>query len=543
MLKKIQLVFTAKMNKSIAIIALALLATVSCSRAPKSPFIRKVSDYAIVKIEEPDLSDITENGKAVLKLYQYIANEVDAIYWEQYFGDKDSLLDSISDPFQRIYAKINYGPWDRSNGKSFVEGYADRLPGASFYPADLTHEEFDAWDNPDKNSPYTLIRRAEDGSLQTVWFHDAYDKHLQTIANLLNAAADITIKPSVSKYLRAKAEALLTDNYYESALAWLDMDDSKMDLVIGPNETADDQLLGIKRSYEAFVLLKNQARTDELMKYVSRIEEFQQDLPGDSAFKTFQPGAGSNIFSCNALCYAGKANAGVKVIALNLPFDADVQRDRGTRTILLENIINAKYNHIINPTGQVLLESDFTEHLSQNAFFWNIVFREVAHGLGVKETVNGKGSVEDALGSVALTFEEIKANTAGILLVSKLQNRFDIHDLFTKEDALTTFFTSLVRSERFGEGSALGRANIIIYNYLQEAGAFQRKESGRYTLDFAKMEAALSDLTALVLKTQATGDKEFATSFEQRYSKLSSNYSADLMNLGLENIPADIRFK
>ena len=531
------------MNKKIVIIAMALLALASCNKAPKSPFARKVADYAVVKIETPDLSDISDNGKEVLNLYRFIADEIDAIYWKQYFGDRESLMNVISDPYQKTFAEINYGPWDRSTGYSFVHGYADRLPGVGFYPADMTRQEFDAWDNPDKNSPYTLIRRAADGSLETVWYHDAYKEHIDKIANYLAAAADITIKPSVKKYLLAKADALRSDNYYESAMAWLDMDDSKMDLVVGPNEAADDQLLGIKRSYEAFVLLKNQARTDELMQYVSRISEFQQDLPGDDAYKTFQPGAGSNIFSCNALYYAGKANAGIKVIALNLPFDTDVQRDRGTRTILLENIINAKYNHIINPTGQVLLESDYQEHLSSDAFFWNIVFREVAHGLGVKETVNGKGSVEDALGSAALTFEEIKANAAGVLLVTKLQNHYDIRNLFTREDALTTFFVSLVRSERFGEGSALGRANIIIYNYLNEAGAFKRKESGQYSIDFAKMQAALSDLTALVLKTQATGDREFAVDFENRYSKRNDNYNADLMNLGLEKIPADIRFK
>ncbi len=531
------------MKKTLLIAAIVILCAASCNRKSKSQFERRVADYAVVEIPTPDLSGITDNGKEVLNLYRFIADEIDAIYWEQYFGDKDSLLNGISDPYQKTFAQINYGPWDRSNGKSFVEGYSDLLPGAGFYPADMTRSEFDSWDNPDKNSPYTLIRRAADGSLETVWYHDAYKEHIDKIVNYLKAAADITIKPSVKEYLLKKAEALQTDNYYESSLAWLDMDDSKMDLVVGPNEAADDQLLGIKRSYEAFVLLKNQARTEQLMKYVSRIEEFQQDLPGDSAYKTFQPGTGSNIFSCNALYYAGKANAGVKVIALNLPFDADVQRDRGTRTILLENIIRAKYNHILNPAGQVLLESEYAEHMSSDAFFWNIVFREVAHGLGVKETVNGKGSVEDALGSAALTFEEIKANAAGMLLVSKLQNRYDIRDLFTKEDALTTFFVSLVRSERFGEGSALGRANIIIYNYLQEAGAFQRKASGQYTLDFAKMEAALSDLTALVLKTQATGDRAFAADFEKRYSKRSDNYNEDLMNLGLEKIPADIRFK
>ena len=530
------------MKKTFVIAAIALVATVSCNKTPKSPFARKVADYAVVNFETPDLSGISDNGKEVLNLYRFIADEVNSIYWEQYFGNKDTLLNSISDPYQKTFAEINYGPWDRSTGKSFVEGYNDCLPGAGFYPADMTREEFESWDNPDKNSPYTLIRRAADGSLEAVWYHDAYKQHIDKIVNYLNAAADITIKPSVKKYLLTKAQALKTDNYYESAMAWLDMDDSKMDLVVGPNEAVDDQFMGIKRSYEAFVLLKNESRTNELMQYVSRIGEFQQDLPGDEAYKTFQPGTGSNIFSCNALYYAGKANAGIKVIALNLPFDADVQRDRGTRTILLENVINAKYNHIVYPTGDILLESDLKEHLSQDAFFWNIVFREVAHGLGVKETVNGKGSVEDALGSAAPTFEEIKANAAGVLLVCKLQNHYDIRHLFTKDDALVTFFASLVRSERFGEGSSLGRASIIIYNYLQEAGAFQRKESGQYSLDLAKMETALSDLTALVLKTQATGDREFATSFESRYSKRSANYDADLMNLGIENIPADIRF-
>ena len=529
------------MKKQLILLIPALVAAVSC-RETKSPFVRDVENYAVVEIKAPDLSGITDNGKEVLNLYRFAADEVDAIYWEQYFGDRKHLLDSLTDPYQRTFAEINYGPWDRITGKSFVEGYPDRLPGAGFYPADMTREEFDAWENPDKYSPYTLIRRSEDGSLETVWYHDAYKAHIEKICDYLKAASDITIKPSVAAYLQSKAEALRTDSYYESSLAWLDMEDSKMDLVIGPNEVTDDQLMGIKRSYEAYVLLKNEAHTQELMGYVSRIGEFQQDLPGDPAYKTFQPGAGSNIFSCDALYYAGKANAGVKVIALNLPFDADVQRDRGTRTILLENIIRTKYNHIVGPGGRILLEPDDAEHLSSDAFFWNIVFREVAHGLGVKETVNGKGSVEEALGSSALSFEEVKANAAGILLVCKLQDHFDIHHLFTREDALATFFASLVRSERFGQGTALGRANIIIYNYLAEAGAFRRKPSGQYSLDFKKMESALSDLTALVLKTQATGDRTFAEAFEARYSKQNADYDADRMNLGLEHIPADIRF-
>ncbi len=530
------------MKKCFLFAVLSLAAVQACNQNPKSSFDRKVNNYALITVEAPNLEGITDNGKEVLNLYRFAAEEIDAIYWEQYFGDRNALLDGIKDSSQKAYAEIQYGPWDRADGTSFVEGYGDRPAGAGFYPADMTAEEFAAFDDPDKDSPYTLIRRKDDGSLETVWYHDAYKDHLDKVANYLKAAADITIKPSVKKYLLAKADALLTDSYYDSGIAWLEMDDSKMDLVIGPNETADDQLMGIKRSYEAFVLLKNEERTQELMQYVSRLEEFQQDLPCEDAYKTFQPGTGSNIFSCNALLYAGKANAGVKVIALNLPFDEDVQRDMGTRTILLENIINAKYNHVVAPVGDLLLDSDAKEHLSSEAFFWNIVFREVAHGLGVKETVNGKGSVESALGSTALTFEEMKANVVGALLVCNLQNHFDIHHLFTKEDALATFFTSLLRSERFGEGSALGRANTVIFNYLKDAGAFERKDSGRYTLDYGKMEAALGELSALILKTQATGDEAFAAEFESKLARRDDAFEADLRNLSLEGIPMDIRF-
>ena len=531
------------MKKFCVLTFIVAAALCSCKNSSKSPFDRKVADYAVVTIETPDLSGISANGKEVLNLYRFAADEVDAIYWEQYFGDKNALMDAIADPAQKTFAEINYGPWDRADGKSFVDDYADRLPGAGFYPADMTAEEFEEWDNPDKLSPYTMIRRAEDGSLQAVWYHDAYKEHIDKISNYLKAAADITIKPSVKDYLLSKAQALQNDNYYESSLKWLEMDDSKMDLVIGPNETSDDQLFGIKRSYEAFVLLKNEAKTAELMQYVSRIGEFQKYLPGNPAYKTFQPGTGSNIFSCDALYYAGEANAGIKVMALNLPSDPDVMKDKGTRTILLENVIRAKFNSIVAPAGRVLLTSDDAAHLSSDALYWNVVFREVAHGLGVKETVNGLGSVQQALGNEALTFEEVKALSAGVLLVCQLQSHFDIHHLFTKEDALTTFFTSLVRAERFGEASAVGRANTIIYNYLHEAGAFQRNASGKYSLDYGKMETAIADLTALVLETQATGNKASALQFEEKYSKRSEDYKADLTNLRLENIPVDIRFE
>ena len=189
---------------------------VSCDNKSKSSFSRQVADYALVTIPAPNLNGITDNGKEVLNLYRFAADEIDAIYWDQYFGDKDALLGSLSDPFQKTFAEINYGPWNRVDGKSFVEGFNDRPLGAGFYPADMTEEEFMAFEDSTKNSPYTLIRRGEDGSLKTVWYHDAYKEHIDKIAAYLTAAADITIKPSVKEYLLRKAKALKTDEYYES---------------------------------------------------------------------------------------------------------------------------------------------------------------------------------------------------------------------------------------------------------------------------------------------------------------------------------------
>ena len=528
--------------KKLFIMLSAAAVIVACNPTHKSKVSKDIQEYAVVKIATPDLSDISDNGKEVLNLYKFAADQVDEIYWKQYFGDK-SLMENLPNADQKEYAMINYGPWDRINAQPFVEGYGPRPAGVNFYPADMTDAEFQAFDDPDKNSPYTLIRRNEDGSLKTVWYHDEYSENIEKIAVRLAAAADITIKPSVKNYLLKKIEALRTDNYYESDLAWLDMDDSKMDLVIGPNQTDDDQLYGKKTSYEAFVLLKDLDRTELLKKYVGMLPELQQSLPCPAEYKTFEPGLSSNIFCCDALYYAGQANAGVKVIAINLPYDPKVQAEKGTRTILLRNVLMEKFNRIIRPSANVLFDKDGAANVDPEAFYWNVAFREVAHGLGVKETVNGKGSVSDALGASALTWEKAKAYALGEYLVLKMVDKHNLSWLATKENALTTFFISLVRSERFGEESALGKSNIMIYNYLAEQGAFKRGNNGHYSINFKKMEESIEQLASLILKTQATGDVAFAKEFEDKYSKTTANYKADNMNLRLEHVPIDVRFE
>ena len=441
----------------------------------------------------------------------------------------------------KLYAEINYGPWDRIDGKPFVEGYGAKPAGAGFYPADLTAAEFEAYPCPYKSSPYTLIVRDGD-SLKTVWYHDAYAESIGKIADYLQAAADITIKPSVREYLLKKIEGLKTDDYYESDKAWLEMTDSKMDLVIGPNEAVDDALYGTKASYGAYVLLKNLERTEELNALSARLPEFQEMLPGDPAHRDFVPGAESNIFSCNVLYCSGYTNAGFKVIAINFPYDTKVQEELGTRTILFDNVIREKFNRTVFPVGMTLLEGEHQAHLDASAFYWIIAFREIAKGLGVKETVNGKGSVAEALGNEALTVEKAKSNVLGTYLCAKEVDAHRVSALIQKEDVLATFVTNTIRSTRFGAADPTGIANIAVYNYLVESGAITRKASGRYAIDYGKTWTALETLGAEILRIQALGDLDAARAYVAKYGVVSPGIEADIVSLELEKIPVDIRF-
>ena len=527
--------------KKIILPFLGLAALAACQSQPES-VKSKLDAYATVEIGTQSFAGISDNGVQVLDYYKLISGEVDNIYWDQSFGDKTAMAKLPTDA-QRVFALVNYGPWDRLDGKSFVEGYGDRPLGANFYPADMTDAEFEAFEDPDKLSPYTLIRRGEDGKLKVVWYHDAYKESIDRIANYLHAAADYTIKPSVRNYLLKKIDAMRTDRYYDSDLAWMEMDDSKMDLIIGPNMTKDDRRFGIKASYEAYALLKNLSLSALLDEYTAMIPELQKALPCAEEYKSFTPGTSSHIFAYEALSYAGASNAGIKKIALNLPYDPKVQAEKGTRTILLNNVIRAKFSRIVRPAGRLLLEKEQQAGLDVDAFFWNIAFREVAHGLGVKETVNGKGLVAEALGNEALTLEEIKGDVVGVFLNLYLIRKGRIDRLVTREDAITTFVTGLIRSSRFGNAEALGRANIVCYNYLKEQGAFTHNASGLYHIDYDKAEAAIAAIAGQVLTLQATGDRAGADAFVAQYSTVGESLSQDFAAMQRAGIPTDIRFQ
>ena len=523
-----------------AVLPLLALAAVSCTRNQVN-VDRLVENYAQVTLPTPDLTGITDNGKEVLRLYRMAADEVDKIYWQQYFGDGEAFLGSLADPSEKLYAGINYGPWDRIDGKPFLPGYGNKPDGARFYPADMTDDEFRSWDDPDKNSPYTLIQRTGDGSLKAVWYHDAYAETISSIENYLQRAADVTIKESVRHYLLELVKSLKSDAYYDSNKAWLEMNDSKMDLVLGPIEAVDDALYGTKASYGAYVLLKNLQRTEELGALSARMPELQKMLPGDPANHAFTPGAESDIFSCNVLYCSGYTNAGFKVIGINFPYDAKVQEELGTRTIIFDNIIREKFNRTVHPVGSALLEDVYQPHVDASAFYWLIVFREIAKGLGVKETVNGKGTVAEALASEALVLEKAKSNVLGTWLCAQEAEDYHITALFQKEDVLTTFVTNTIRSTRFGAADPTGIANIIVYNYLLESKAITWNPSGRYSIDYDKTWQALETLGAEILRIQAHGDLEAARGWVSKYGIAGPESLSDKRVLERAGIPVDIR--
>ena len=529
------------MIKKLSLGLILALVAVSCKQE-RIDVDRLVGNYAEVSIPAPDLSGITDNGKEVLKLYRLAADEVDKIYWQQYFGDAEPLMNSLKSDSEKLYAGINYGPWDRIDGKAFIPGYGAKPSGACLYPSDMSAEEFLNWDNPDKNSPYTLVQRAGDGSLETVWYHDAFAESIGKIEEYLHRAADVTIKESVRQYLLHLIDGLKTDDYYESNKAWLEMDDSKMDLVLGPIEAVDDGLYGTKASYGAYVLLKNLQRTEELNALSARMPEYQKMLPGDPANHDFVPGAKSDIFSCNVLYCSGYTNAAYKVIGINFPYDAKAQEELGTRTIIFDNIIREKFNRTVHPVGSALLEDVYQPHVDASAFYWLIVFREIAKGLGVKETVNGKGTVAEALGSEALALEKAKSNVLGTLLCAREAEAYHISALFQKEDVLTTFVTNTIRSTRFGAADPTGIANIIVYNYLLESKSIVWNPSGRYSIDYDKTWQALESLGAKILDIQAHGDAEAARKGLAKYGVAGPESLSDKRVLERAGIPVDIRF-
>ena len=527
--------------KKLHIIAATAIAVAACVQNEPSALQEKVESYAVVEVKSPLYDALSENDKKIVDLFRQAGEIIDGLFWKQTFGDK-AEMDALKDEYAKAYAMINYGPWDQlDDNKPFVEGYGEKPLGCQYYPQDMTKEEFEAFDDPDKLSLYTVIRRDENGALKTVWYRDEYKAELDKICALLEEAAALTSNEGLRTYLTERVKAVRTDDYLASDMAWMDMKDCNMDLVIGPIENYDDHLYEAKAAYECFILLKDEKRSANLAKYVSLLPALQTMLPCAPEYKTFVPGTSSDLNVYDAIYYSGDCNGGSKTIAINLPNDERVHIAKGARRLQLYNSMMAKFDKILAPIGEILVTPEQQKLLTADAFFWNVTFHEVAHGLGVKETVNGKGTVDAAMGSEKTTWEEAKADILGLFMVNKLIDMGEITDI-TKEESIATFIAGIVRSVRFGSASSHGKANMMCFNYMEDHGAFSRNAEGRYVVDFEKAAAAIDSWANTIIETQATGNFEFAQKYASENASIREALAADIAKVNEAGIPRDIVF-
>ena len=391
-------------------------------------------------------------------------------------------------------------------------------------------------------SLYTMVRRGADGSLTATAYHTFFAQPTQIAAERLRAAAELAEDPGLRNYLLTRAEALLSDQYRVSDISWLDMKNNTLDIVIGPIETYEDQLFGFKAAHEAYVLVKDRQWSERLSKYAGLLPGLQRDLPVPDEYKQEIPGLDSDLNAYDVIYYAGDCNAGSKTIAINLPNDEQVQLSKGTRRLQLKNVMRAKFERIMVPIADALMAEDQRQSVTFDAFFDNTMFHEVAHGLGIKNTITGKGTVRDALRELSSSLEEGKADILGLYLVARLFEQGELTQ-GTVMDNYVTFVAGIFRSIRFGASSAHGRANLLRFNYFAEQGAVSRDEEGRYRVNQEKMEEAIRSLSALILRIQGDGDYDAAARVIEQYGALGDILRLDLERLSQQAIPVDIVFE
>lgn len=502
---------------------------------------KAIDQYAVVDLTT-DLSQLTEKQRQMLPLLMEAGKIMDNCFWYEAYGPRKKFLESLKKASTRRFVKINYGPWDRLDGNApFVDGVGAKPLGANFYPADMTKAEFEAADLSGKDSLYTFIRRDESGKLKVVPYREQFKKQMQSAAKLLRQAAELAEDAGLQRYLVLRAEALLTDDYQPSDMAWLDMHDNTIDVVIGPIENYEDKLYGYKTAHECFVLIKDKAWSARLAKYSKFLPDLQKTLPVPDKYKLEEPGTDTELNAYDVIYYAGDCNAGSKTIAINLPNDGQVQLKKGTRRLQLKNAMRAKFEKILIPIADELIADDQRNHVTFDAFFSNTMFHEVAHGLGIKNTIDGRGSVRTTLKEHTGAIEEGKADILGLHMINQLHERGELKtDL---QDYYVTFMAGIFRSVRFGASSAHGKANMIRFNFFRDAGAFERLPNGKYRVNVERFREATRDLSSVLLQLQGDGDYPGAASLVKTKGVIGPQLQSELDKLTEKGIPVDVIFR
>ena len=497
---------------------------------------------------------LTPKDRLALKKIIEAAKLLDPLFLRQVWSGNDALekklmADKTPIGRQRLhYFYINDGPWSRlDNNESFIEGVPkEKPPQAAAYPDDITREEFNAGvaglpDAEKQNATgfFYLIRRGSDGKLMTVPYSQAYREYLEPAAKLLHEAAALTTNKTLKNFLNKRADSFGTDDYYESDVAWMDLD-AAIDVTIGPYETYEDELFSYKASFEAYVTLRDDAESAKLAKFSRYLQELENNLPMDPAFRNPKLGAASPIRVVNEVYSSGEGNNGVQTAAFNLPNDERVVKEKGSKRVMLKNVQDAKFNKTLIPISRVVLEPAERASLSFESFFTHILCHELMHGLGPHNiTVGGQQTtVRKQLKELYSAIEEAKADATGLWA---LQYMID-HNLIEarmEQTLYITYLASMFRSVRFGITEAHGRGVAMQFNYLVDEGAIKfNEESGTFSVDHGKFKEGVTKLTHDLLTLEAEGSYEKAKAMLDKFAVIRPPMQQALDRL--KNVPVDI---
>lgn len=536
--------------KALLPLTLTLAACSPADEAATDGYDMLASRATIAEVQmAPDTSYLSDEERQVVNKLIEASRLMSAIYQHQRVPDYDAMRAEIAaasdaellDMFDR-----NFGPWDEAAELHPFYGDTPMPEGAGFYPTDLTREDLNAFieAHPDQReallSPYTVVRRDGD-ALVAIPYSVEYREYLEPAAQLLREAAEITSNPSLKRFLSLRADSFLSDDYFESEMAWMDLADTPIEVAIGPYEVYTDRLMGTKTAFESFVTLRNPEESAALRRYVAYLRDMEGNLPIPDEDKNFTRGFESPIAVAVQVQGGGDNVPGVQTIAFNLPNDERVREAKGAKKVILSNVLGAKFDMILQPMAQLVLAPEQAGMVSRRYMQNETLFHELSHSLGPGTiTVDGRETtVNEELRELYSGLEESKADVMGVWNMLYMMERGEL-PAEEKSEMWATYFTGIFRSVRFGVEDAHARGTALQYGFLKEAGAFAFDEdNGRYVLDEERMESALQELLTAQLMLQARGDYDGTAAFFDRYAHLDKHAENAIAAMG--DIPVDIR--
>ena len=511
---------------------------------------RKLAQYVRVEMNY-DASGLTRSEKKTFKSLIEAAELIDLAFWRQAHHEGWQIrerLEQSRDPIHRKTLQLlilNAGPFDRFNEFEPFYGKTPRPPGAGFYPADLTKEELETYieAHPDQRAalldPFTVVRR-DSARLVTVPYHEEYGEWIVPASKLLLKASGSAENPSLEKFLESRSEALLTDDYYQSDLDWIDLKDNRIELVFGPYEVYEDNLMGVKTAYEATIAVKDPEESRRLDIYVKNLETLEQNLPMKDRFKRSQVALESPMVVVTDLYRGGDMTHGYQAVAANLPNDPRVHEAKGTKKTFWKNVIKARLEEIIFPIARKIMAEDQLQYMTEQGFFNVLLMHEIAHALGPRWVGTGEDRVpvNERLHEEYSSIEEGKADVAGLHSLEWFMKEGVIPASFERQHYVS-YLGSLYRTIRFGTSEAHGKASLIAINWHTEKGGLVYDSgTGRWSVDFGRMPKSIRSLARELLEIEATGDYEGSVRLAEKYGKVGRDVRATLKRL--EDLPIAI---